>query len=295
MKFFGPVPRLAALGVLAVVALLIVFAGYFTVQPYERTVVTRFGRLVYVADPGFHFKLPIADATRAFRIDIQDVHPNKGVNTYTIDNQEVDVLFNVYYRIPVDKVGYVYQTLPDFEQRLYIMAIDRLKVELGKVNITSLAERRGELREAVKKVLTTDATGLGLEVTDFQLTDLQYDEGFRNAVKNAAVQKANIESRSYERQQAEQVAQTAKIRAIGEADAAREAARGAADARILQATAEARAIQLQGEAQAAAIGAQAAALKANPDLVNLRRAERWDGRLPTNVYGAAPIPFLDVK
>ena len=45
-----------------------------------------------------------------------------------------------------------------------------------------------------------------------------------------------------------------------------------------------RAIQLQGEAQAAAIRAQADALKANSNLVELRRAERWDGKLPVNVY-----------
>jgi uncharacterized membrane protein YqiK len=85
------------------------------------------------------------------------------------------------------------------------------------------------------------------------------------------------------------------IQAQGQANAAREAAKGAADARLAQATAEAKAIQLQGEAQARAIQAQAEALKANPDLVSLRKAERWDGKLPTNMYGSAPIPFLNAQ
>src|SRR5215470_14591886 len=275
-----------------ILAFIVAFDGYFTVQQYQRTVVTRFGQLTYVAEPGFHFKLPFVDATRPFRIDITDVAPEKAVNTYTIDNQEVDILFNVYYRFPADQVAFIYQNVSDARERLYIMAVDRLKVEMGKVNVTSVAEKRGQLRDAVKAVLQKDARSLGIEVTDFQLTNLQYDEGFRNAVKNAAVQKANIEAVEYQRQQAEKSAETARIQAIGQANAAREIARGAADARVLQATAEAKAIELQGEAQAAAIRAQAEALKANPELVNLRRAERWDGKLPTNIYGSAPIPFL---
>jgi len=36
------------------------------------------------------------------------------------------------------------------------------------------------------------------------------------------------------------------------------------------------------------------ALKANPDLVELRRAERWNGAPPSSIYGSAPIPFLSL-
>ena len=97
------------------------------------------------------------------------------------------------------------------------------------------------------------------------------------------------------RQQAEKQALTDKIKAEGQANAQRAQAAGAADARLLAATAEAKAIELQGQAQASAIKAQAEALKANPDLTNLRRAERWDGKLPVNIYGSAPIPFLNAQ
>ena len=87
----------------------------------------------------------------------------------------------------------------------------------------------------------------------------------------------------------------AKVKAEGEANAVRAAAAGDADARVLRATAEAKAIQLQGEAQAAAIMAQVQALKASPDYVALRRAERWDGKLPSSIYAGAPIPFLQAE
>jgi regulator of protease activity HflC (stomatin/prohibitin superfamily) len=240
--------------------------------------------------------VPFRDSVTDYPVGIMSLSSGeKWVNTYTVDNQEVDIAFTIFYRIPPDRIAYIYANNRDYSARLWSMAIDRLKAAMGQVNVQMVAEKRGELRDRIKAVLIHDAAPLGVEVTDFQLTDLQYTKSFREAVGNAAVQKALIESREYERQQAEKSALTAKITAIGIADKAREEARGAADARLLQATAEAKAIQLQGEAQAAAIKAQAEALKQNSDLTELRKAERWDGKLPTSIYAGAPIPFMQAK
>jgi regulator of protease activity HflC (stomatin/prohibitin superfamily) len=292
-----PVVRLIG-GVLILFLLFVIFLStYFTVAQNERAVVSSWGQFGYVADPGLHFKMPFRDSVTDYPVGIMSLSSGDGkwVNTYTVDNQEVDIAFTIFYRIPPDKIAYLYANNRDYSARLWSMAIDRLKAAMGQVNVQMVAEKRGELRDRIKAVLVHDAAPLGVEVTDFQLTDLQYTKSFREAVGNAAVQKALIESREYERQQAEKSALTAKITAIGIADKAREEARGAADARLLQATAEAKAIQLQGEAQAAAIKAQAEALKQNSDLTELRKAERWDGKLPTSIYAGAPIPFMQAK
>ena len=282
-------------GIFGLLALVIFLMTYFTVDQNSLTVVTRFGHLEYVAEPGLHFKVPFVNSTEAYRTDIQALSAAEPVNTYTVDNQEVDIKYTVFYRIPAKNVAFIYENNRDYAPRLASLTVDRLKAAMGQVNVQSVAEKRGELRDVIKATLQKDAKQLGIEVTDFQLSDLQYTQAFRNAVNNAAVQKANIESVEYQRQQAEKQALTAKIAAEGQANAQRAQAAGAADARLLQATAEAKAIQLQGEAQARAIQAQAEALKANPDLVNLRKAERWDGKLPVNMYGSAPIPFLNAQ
>ncbi len=288
--------KLIGAGVIVLLAGLIFLMSYFTVDQNQMAVVTRFGHIEYVADPGLHFKMPVVNSTTAYRTDIESVASGeKWVNTYTVDNQEVDISFTIFYRIAPDKVEFIFANNRDYKERLWSLAIDRLKAAMGQVNVQLVAEKRGELRDAIKKTLIHDTAPLGIEVTDFQLTDLKYTDSFRQAVNNAAVQKANIESVEYQRQQAEKAALTAKIEAEGKANAQRAQAAGAADARLLQATAEAKAIQLQGEAQAAAIRAQADALKGNSNLVELRRAERWDGKLPVNVYGSAPIPFMVVQ
>jgi hypothetical protein len=54
-------------------------------------------------------------------------------------------------------------------------------------------------------------------------------------------------------------------------------------------------------AQADALKVQNAALQQSKDVLELRRieveltkAQRWDGKLPENIYAAAPIPFINI-
>jgi regulator of protease activity HflC (stomatin/prohibitin superfamily) len=228
------------------------------------------------------------------RNDIQSLQPKGKVNTYTADNQEIDILFTVFYRVPPSKVAFVYENAQDYYERLFNIANDRLKAEMGKVKLEHFAENRGKVRDGVRAILKQDAEVLGVEVTDFQLTDVDYTKAFRTAVEQASVQKAGVETREWERQQAEKKALTKKIDAEGEANAARETAKGKGDAIVSVATAEARAIQMRGEAEAKAIRAQAEALQQNQKLVELRKAERWDGKLPVQMLSNV-LPMMQFK
>jgi len=271
--------KLIAGGVLGVCGLILFLMTYFTVDQYERAVVTRFGEVAYVAEPGLHFKVPLVHSVHPYRTDMLNVSPEKPVNTYTVDNQEVDVIFNLFYRIPVDKIAFVYQNVQDYEARLFNMANDRLKAEMGKVNVQHVAEQRGKLRDAIKDVLAKDAKSLGIEVMDFQLTNIEYTKSFRAAVEAAAAAKAMVETREQER-----------VQAVKTAETVREKARGEADALLTVATAQAKALQIQN-----------AALAQNKDVLDLRRIEvemvksqKWNGALPSAIYAGAPIPFLNV-
>ncbi len=63
-----------------------------------------------------------------------------------------------------------------------------------------------------------------------------------------------------------------------------------AEAKIAQAKADAEATRLRGEAEAEAIKARAAALASNQNLVELTKAERWDGKLPTTMIPDSAFP-----
>lgn len=282
---------LVLFSILGLVGLMGFFMSFYTVPQYGEAVITSWGKFNHVAVPGGHFKLPIRDSVRIYRTDIQTMTPKQAVNIYTVDNQEVDVLFTIFYTLPPDRLEYIYQNNQDYQARLMSMAVDRVKAEMGKVNVQTIAGKRGDVRDAIKAVLVKDAQVLGIKVTDFQLTDLQYASSFRAAVASAANAKAMIETKENERLQAEKVAETAKIKAEGTANAIKVAADGDAYATLAKARAEAQAIQLKGEAQAKAIKAQSDALSKNPTYVAYIRAKSWDGKLPVQMLSGI-TPFM---
>lgn len=287
--------KLIIAGIVGVCLLVLSLATYYRVEQYERVVVTKFGKVIETSDPGLHFRMPFVHSLHTCRTDMQQYANTKTpANTYTIDNQEVDIIFTIFYNVPADKCAFVYENSQGYESLLANIAWDRLKSAMGQVNATHVAEKRGEIRAKVREAIRVDATPMGINVTDVQLTNLEFTKSYRSSVEAAAKEKAGIDQREYERQQAEKRAQTAKIDATGKADAAREAAKGEADAIDFKAKAEARAIQVKGEAQAAAMKAQANALSANPVLVEMKKAEQWNGALPTAIYAGAPIPFMNV-
>ena len=97
------------------------------------------------------------------------------MNTYTVDNQEVDISFTIFYRIAPDKVEFIFANNRDYKERLWSLAIDRLKAAMGRVNdATCCRGSAADFASAIKKTLIHDAAPLGIEVTDFQLTDLKY-------------------------------------------------------------------------------------------------------------------------
>ncbi|RPI44943.1 MAG: prohibitin family protein [Betaproteobacteria bacterium] len=274
--------RRVALGAAAVLVLLVLSSSFFTVQQYERAVVTTWGRYSHTAEPGLNWKVPLVQSAHPIRTDIRTLTPTdaKGVNTYTVDNQEVDIYFNVFYRVPPKNVPFIYENAQDYKERLFNIAVDRLKSEMGKVSVAHVAEQRGAIRDRIKKVMSNDAAVLGVDVTDFQLTNIEYTKGFKSAVEQAVTARQMIETREREAAQEKQVAERNRIKAQGEADAL-----------LTRAQAEAKSIQLRGEAEAAAIQAQAEALRQNTGLVELRKAEKWNGALPQQLLSGV-VPFM---
>jgi regulator of protease activity HflC (stomatin/prohibitin superfamily) len=285
--------KLIAYSVAALFTVGFFLAIYFTVAPNEQVVVTRFGEITRVVGPGLNFKVPFVHGTTTYKMDELALSPSKPVNTYTEDNQEVDVVFTVFYTLDPTKIAMLHANFPDFRNRLFTIAVDRLKVEMGKINVETLARQRGELRDNVLAVIKRDAVRYGVNIAGFQLDNLEYDKDFRAAVQRAAVQKAEIETKEYERLQSIKTAERKVIEAQGNADSARAAAGGRADATLMQAKAEAEAIRLRGEAEALSIKAQAEALRQNANLVELRKAEKWNGELPKSMLSNV-MPFLNV-
>ena len=85
------------------------------------------------------------------------------------------------------------------------------------------------------------------------------------------------------------------IKAKAEADSQKAASEAKAYAIKVESQAKAEATKQIGLAEAAAIREKSKALSENSKLVELTKAEKWNGELPQNMYGSAPLPILDLK
>jgi regulator of protease activity HflC (stomatin/prohibitin superfamily) len=82
-------------------------------------------------------------------------------------------------------------------------------------------------------------------------------------------------------------AKNEKIKRVTQAEAAAAERRLAAEASAFE-------IETSSKARAEAIEREAKALKSNPELIQLRAIETWDGKLPAVNSGSQTIPFLNL-
>ena len=75
--------KLIVAGILSVCAIILFFSTYYTVGQYERGVLTRFGKVVDVSEPGLHFKVPFVNSVHMYRTDILSLSTPKELNNGT--------------------------------------------------------------------------------------------------------------------------------------------------------------------------------------------------------------------
>lgn len=281
-------------GILFVIFLVLFFSCRFTVQTYERGIVTRNGAVEYIAQPGAHYKLPFFDSVVYKDLRTQQIIADK-LNSYTIDNQEVDATIVVQYAIPESELQYVYQNVGDPTPLLTNMIVDRWKIEAGKINVSDIANDRGSITKQLTVAVKENAQRLyHVNVSDVQIFNIDYQDSYRQAQAQAAVVKTQIEQAQGLKTKAQIDADRAKIEASGVANQQIEKARGDAESTRLNAIATAESIRIKGEAEAHAQELMAAALTANPTLIQLEQAKRWNGQLPTQMIPGATLPFMNL-
>lgn len=272
----------------AVVALSVTGGSFYTVDEGERAVVVNQGKIIAVSGPGFHWKTPFLDdahiiSTRTRAVEFKD-EP-----VYTADRQTANVTFSINYAaVPSDnEVTTLYrefQTLEGLESRaLNRQAREQIKNVFGTFTADTAIRERGRLNNEVAKSIADLGGGL-VKIEGVNIENIN----FSDAVERAAEDRA----------QAEMLVQTEKQKLEREKVLALIAvtqAQANADSQLATAKANAEAIRLNGEAEASAIKAKSDALAQSPSLIELTKAERWDGKLPTTFVPGSAVPFLNLK
>lgn len=261
--------------VIAVVAAASVFGMFYSIDEGQRGVVTRYGKIVKVAEPGLGVKVPLFDEVT--KISVQDhVAIYQNMEAYSRDQQPATMSVSVSYRLLADSVSDIYKTYGDraglVDRLITRKVMEETKTVFGSFNAESSIRERArlntEIREAIQKSVAGPVLILGVQIEDISFSDAYERSVEERMLAEVAVQR--------ERQNLEKE----KI----QADIVREQARAAADA-----------ITMKGDAEANAITARARALGDNPFLVELTKAERWDGKLPSTMLPNSTVPFFNAK
>jgi len=258
----------------------------------ERSIVTSSGEYVKTTGPGMHWKIPFQQGHRQYPVSIEKMRI-QGVSTSTIDNYAINATIVLLYRLPEEKLEEIHRNVPDYQESMEVVATSRFKNELGNIEMDKLADQRSEIEQKVYQSVKQEIDRLfDINIVDFTIPYYGWSDSFKQAAKREAQAETDLEVARQEAKQAEIKAEQKQIEAKAEADAKIEAARGDAEAERLAAEAEADSIRMKGEAEADALEAKSQALANNPQLVELEKAKKWDGQLPANMYGQAPIPFI---
>lgn len=263
----------------------VVFGSWYTIDQGERGVILRNGAITSTAEPGLGFKMPWIDSV--VKISVQSkARLYEGVPTYSKDQQSAIVAVSVSYRIPSDQVTDVYASYGG-EDGLITRLVDRrvyedLKTVFGRFNAVTAIQERARLNQEVAEAIQKSVRGPVI-IDSVQIENIDFSDAYEASIEQRMLAEVEVQKL---RQNAEREKVQAEI-VVTQAKAQADAVRAGAEA-------EAEAIKLRGAAEAEAIKSRGDALRANPELVALIQAERWDGKLPQTMLPGGSVPMLSL-
>lgn len=271
---------------LVLMVLIAVVSSFYTVDEKERAVVLRNGAFIEVADPGLHWKIPFIDSAKAISVQNNATKWDK-LQAYSRDQQAATLSVSVSWHVPAGEVAAVYKGYADLDG-LLARAISRhvpTQVEnvFGQYTAVNAVQQRGKLVTDIAAAIKGAISG-PVVIDSVQVENIDFSDAYEKSIEERMRAEVAVKTREQQLATEQIQAQIVVTQAQAKADSALAAAR-----------AEAESIQLRGEAEAKAIDARARALGSNPGLVELTKAERWDGVLPTTVLPSGTLPFIEAK
>lgn len=257
---------LAKFGIIAgvvVVILLLVLGGFFAFVPAGyRGVALRFGAVTGdIRGEGVHLKTPFVSGNYNMEVRVQKEEVQ--ASAASKDLQSVSSTVAVNYSLDTGKIATLYRDIgKDYKERVISPSIqESVKSVTARYTAEELITKRSIVSESIRQELITRLEKDGIIIHDLNIVDFDFSESFNKAIEakvtaeqDALASKNKLEQVKYE---AEQNVASAK----GKAEAQR----------------------IEGEA-----------LRANPEVLQLRAIEKWQGNMPT-YWGGGALPFLNIK
>jgi prohibitin 2 len=244
------------IGSVILILVLVIAASQATyvIEPGTRGVLVTLGKVSPAALPeGFGTKAPFISHVQPVLVRQQT--RELPAECYSSDLQQVNMVLRVLYRIPENSVVKIYQEFAG--EPFASLVAPRVQEALKEVTALQSAEQIVKKREEIKS-RTLEATRQKIDklllVEDIVIENITLSRELEAAIESKMVQEQEAAKARFTQQKAQIEADTAIIKAKGEAEA----------------------IRIRGEA-----------LRDTPGLIQLQIVEKWDGRSPLVVGGGS--------
>lgn len=294
-------------GFVAVAAAVIFGIGglgsFHTVDEGERAVIKRYGEVVGVAGPGLHFKVPFIDSAESVSVQpfVHAYGTEPLLQAYSKDMQVGDLVVSVNF-IPnpeedaIKTVIVKYGSIDGYINReVHPKALQTIKSTFARYTAQSSNENQGELAtaifESLSKAIPTDI----VTVASAQIEDISFSNAFESAMEQRKMNEIAVEMQIQANLKAAEMNKQTVDKSEADALSRQASADAAAYEQRAMADSKAHQIRVQGEAEAEAIKLRSQALANNPALIELTKAEKWDGQLPGSMIPGSSVPFLGIQ
>lgn len=270
-----------ALGAGVIIVLSMGLGSFYTIDQGERGVVLEWGAVKEIAEPGLNFKWPFMNSVKT--IDIKTHVTRLTLPSYSKDQQPANLEVSVNWHAgDVKQVYSEFGDLDNLAQKIIGTNVPQsVKTIFGQFAAVTAIQQRDKLNMEIAEEVRKTIHG-PIVIESIQLDNLDFSEAYEHSVEQRMLAEVEVAKLRQNAEREKVQAQITVTQAQAEADSVR-----------ARAEADAEAMKLKGEAEAAAIQAKGKALRENPELIELTKAERWNGELPTTMIPNATVPFLD--
>lgn len=260
---------------------------FYTVEEGHVGIVKRFSEAKEQTNPGLHVKVPFVDTVQEIEIRTRknvEQMPSSSKEQMPL-TAEVSLNWTVHRESALDLYK-KYGGLDQFESRILDPRFRAAtKDVLPHYTAEQLIQDRSRAVTEIESTLIADLEGFPVKIDSVQIENIVLPSQYLVSIQTKQTEKnlADAEQHKLARQKLE------AQRDVNTAEAARDSAKAIADGEAYKIKAEAEAqaesIRMKGLAEADAIRAKAEALRNNPLIVELTKAQNWDGKLPQTVLG----------